>query len=192
MIDKEKIVNSLKKTLEELDITSPLRLTLIQVIEYLQEVPKFKVGQFICQYGVVAKIVEISEEGYHCDNAFVPFTAQDSWELVEEPVSEDLEKELDNWRHLHFNGRRDKELSGEYLKRSSQLDLAHHFADWQKKQMMKDAIDIIPFDINPNNGIAHFRIREQYGEELTIKSSWIISQGIKVNRKVKLIIIKEE
>lgn len=38
-----------------------------------------------------------------------------------------LEKECDNWRHNHFHGRRDKEASGEYLERSSQVDLAKHF-----------------------------------------------------------------
>ena len=39
----------------------------------------------------------------------------------------DLEKELDTWRHNHFHGRRDKEASGEYLERISQLELAKHF-----------------------------------------------------------------
>ena len=39
----------------------------------------------------------------------------------------DLEKELESWRHNHFHGRRDKEASGEYLERVSQLDLAKHF-----------------------------------------------------------------
>lgn len=39
----------------------------------------------------------------------------------------DLEKECDNWRHNHFHGRRDKEASGEYLERVSQLELAKHF-----------------------------------------------------------------
>lgn len=39
----------------------------------------------------------------------------------------DLEKELDTWRHNHFHGRRDKDASGEYLERSSQLELAKHF-----------------------------------------------------------------
>ncbi len=39
----------------------------------------------------------------------------------------DLEKELDIWRHNHFHGRRDKDASGEYLERSSQLDIAKHF-----------------------------------------------------------------
>lgn len=42
----------------------------------------------------------------------------------------DIEKELDNWRHQHFHGRRDKDANGEYLERISQLDLACHFAKW--------------------------------------------------------------
>lgn len=39
----------------------------------------------------------------------------------------DLEKELDQWRHEHFAGERDGHYNGEYLERSSQLDLARHF-----------------------------------------------------------------
>ena len=39
----------------------------------------------------------------------------------------DLEKEVNNWRHNHFHGKRDKDASGEYLERVSQLDLAKHF-----------------------------------------------------------------
>lgn len=39
----------------------------------------------------------------------------------------DLEKELNTWRHNHFHGRRDKEASGEYLERVTQLGLAKHF-----------------------------------------------------------------
>lgn len=39
----------------------------------------------------------------------------------------DLGAELNKWRHNHFHGRRDKEASGEYLKRVSQLELAKHF-----------------------------------------------------------------
>ena len=39
----------------------------------------------------------------------------------------DLEKEVNIWRHNHFHGRRDKDASGEYLERISQLDLAKYF-----------------------------------------------------------------
>lgn len=39
----------------------------------------------------------------------------------------DLEEEIKSWRHNHFHSKRDKEASGEYLERVSQLDLARHF-----------------------------------------------------------------
>ena len=39
----------------------------------------------------------------------------------------DLEKELNDWRHNHFHGRRDKDANGEWLERISQLELAKHF-----------------------------------------------------------------
>ena len=42
----------------------------------------------------------------------------------------DLEAELNKWRHNHFHGRRDKDASGEYLERISQLELAKHFFEF--------------------------------------------------------------
>lgn len=39
----------------------------------------------------------------------------------------DLEKEHKDWLHQHFDGRRDHNASGDYLQRSSQLDMAKHF-----------------------------------------------------------------
>jgi len=40
----------------------------------------------------------------------------------------DLEKEMDEWRHNHFYGKRDdKGAAGEWLTRKSQLDIAKHF-----------------------------------------------------------------
>lgn len=47
--------------------------------------------------------------------------------LQQEQPEVDLEKELNQWRHKHFNGKRDGDYSGEYLERESQLDLACHF-----------------------------------------------------------------
>lgn len=44
----------------------------------------------------------------------------------------DLEKELDAWRHNHFKGKRDGHYSGEYLERTSQLDLARYFFELRK------------------------------------------------------------
>jgi len=39
----------------------------------------------------------------------------------------DLECELNNWRHEHFHGKRDRDAAGEYLERNSQLDIAKYF-----------------------------------------------------------------
>lgn len=61
--------------------------------------------------------------------------------LPKEKPSEDLEKELDKWRHHHFAGERDGLYSGEYLLRDSQLDIARHFAEWQKNKMLAGAVD---------------------------------------------------
>lgn len=63
---------------------------------------------------------------------------QDCQDDIEESEIEDLEEELNNWRHNHFHGRRDKDASGEYLERKSQLDLARHFAEWQKQKDEQD------------------------------------------------------
>lgn len=46
-----------------------------------EETPKFKIGQRIKQGDTIAEIKEISEDGYHCDIAFVPFTAEENWKL---------------------------------------------------------------------------------------------------------------
>ena len=45
---------------------------------------KFKVGQTIRDKdGFTTKVNEISEMGYHCTTAYIPFAAEDKWEIVE-------------------------------------------------------------------------------------------------------------
>ena len=62
-------------------------------------------------------------------------------ESIPEPASEDLEEEMIKWHKQHFNNKRDwHKTSGEYLTRKSQLEIARHFAEWQKQQMMEDAV----------------------------------------------------
>jgi len=57
----------------------------------------------------------------------------------EEPVSEDLEKEIEQYclRHGYLNSFKD---CG-YTFNEQVGDIARHFANWQKQQMMKDAFD---------------------------------------------------
>ena len=60
--------------------------------------------------------------------------------LQQEQPEVDLEKELYEWRHKHFKGKRDGDHSGEYLERESQLDLARHFYELElnaRKEEMK-------------------------------------------------------
>lgn len=49
----------------------------------------------------------------------------------------DLVEELDAWRRDHLNGKRDGHYSGEYLTRSSQLEIARHFAAWGAEHLNK-------------------------------------------------------
>ncbi len=52
----------------------------------------------------------------------------DTIEAEEEILDDDLEEELNKWRHNHFHGKRDdKGASGEYLTRVSQLEIARYF-----------------------------------------------------------------
>lgn len=55
----------------------------------------------------------------------------DSLSVEEKPTN--LEQELEKWRHEHFGGERDGHYSGEYLERSSQIDLARHFYELRKQ-----------------------------------------------------------
>jgi hypothetical protein len=51
-----------------------------------------------------------------------------------------LEAELNKWRHNHFHGRRDKDASGEYLERISQLELAKHFFELGLKTQKREEV----------------------------------------------------
>ena len=85
--------------------------------------------KYISKAAVVAEIerrIKIHHDYGHY-NAEQEFTKVLSFLDTIEVKDVDLEKELDTWRHNHFHGRRDKEASGEYLERVSQLDLAKHF-----------------------------------------------------------------
>ena len=70
------------------------------------------------------------EDGYSNHNTICHLDSVKQYidSLQQEQLEVDLAKELDNWRHNHFYGRRDLiGLDGEYLERSSQLDIARHF-----------------------------------------------------------------
>jgi len=60
-------------------------------------------------------------------------TLQEKSEKPINPVCEDLEEEVKVWHKNHFKAKNAwEDYSGHYLDKSSQLDLARHFAQWQK------------------------------------------------------------
>ena len=73
----------------------------------------------------------------HIDKDSVEYIRKDAFPNTLKVKEVDLEKELESWRHNHFHGRRDKDASGEYLKRGSQLDLAKHFFELGLKVAQK-------------------------------------------------------
>ena len=82
-----------------------------------------------------ALVTEIEKRKGMCDNHYGDYwngcynTFTDILSFIDplEVKEVDLEVELNNWRHNHFHGRRDKDANGEYLERISQLELAKHF-----------------------------------------------------------------
>ena len=96
--------------------------------------------------------------------------------MQEEPVSEDLEKEVNKYFHALYSGWTDEQRKEDFLVEELCTNVARHFANWQKEQMMNGAIEL-PLYLD--------------GDFLTIDYDFTES-GFKVGDKVKLIIIKEE
>ena len=106
MTDKEKIRAEIERLMNELiqekekgygsDIDDVCILeyqNILSFIDSLQEEPKFKVGQTIKKDGfnngfTISKI----EDGFYYNTVgdYFPVSAQEQWELVEEPVSEEI------------------------------------------------------------------------------------------------------
>ena len=108
--------------------------------------------------------------------------------LTEEPVSEDLEEEIEQYclRHGYINSFKD---CG-YTFNEQVGDIARHFANWQKQQMMKDAVDgnITSAGSENNYNVAAFRFDEIHTFTVLLP----VDENAKYGDKVKLIIIKED
>ena len=102
--------------------------------------------------------------------------------LPEEPVSEDLEEDSSFEKllqeiYIKYN----KQISIEKL-----LDIASHFAEWQKQQMMKNVVDgEVVYQIGSAE-IAPTDIRYK------VVSDRVYIPNVKLGDKVKIIIVKEE
>jgi hypothetical protein len=96
--------------------------------------------------------------------------------MEEESVSEDLEKEIINY--IGFPQEVDEDISTTMMRKA-----ARHFANWQKEQMMKDAVDVkVKVDAGGYPYID--RVIELYDYEKDIPLA-------KAGDKVKLLVLKE-
>ena len=143
MTDKEKIRAEIER-LKESGCASPIVIcdTLLVFIDSMREEskPKFKVGQTITDPTDSTFTFHINkiEDGRYIekeDEWVLVKEADANYELVEEPISENLDEEdsfdeLLQKLYIKYN----KEVSLEKL-----LDIASNFVKWQKVQLIKSA-----------------------------------------------------
>ena len=101
----------------------------------------------------------------------------------EDSVSEELEKEIDSYFAKWLQGASDEGCFNSDSQLVSIYDchrIAHHFAEWQKQHMMKDAVEVPIVEAVPA-GSCKWKLCAKL---------WL-DKGVKGN-KVKLIIIKED
>jgi hypothetical protein len=97
--------------------------------------------------------------------------------LGEEPVSEDLEEEIARWEESFKH----RPASMDYK------ETARHFANWQKQQMMKEAISG-----EVKEGLAVGDLGWEDSGWIETDTFRIEKYALKANDKVKLIIVKED
>lgn len=139
-------------------------------IDSMPDEPKFKVGNVVrSSNGTILKIIGMGQYCYHCDNNYsFGFNIQDEFELIKEPVIEDL-KEASRKYEENRNDL-DARSDNEVVRRAFVAG-----AKWQKHQMMEDAIDA--FIDKGSIRLRQWPLDEKYGR----------------NRdKIKLIVIKEK
>ena len=99
--------------------------------------------------------------------------------LQEEPVSEELEEEITKCYKSRIDLMMTRKQFGEII---------HRFTNWQKRQMMKDAVNGIVHNFG-NDEIAAVHYNDPKGVPM---SYFVSSKCLNAGDKVKLIIIKED
>lgn len=99
----------------------------------------------------------------------------------EGPVSKELEEEI--IRYIGYPQEIDEDVSTTMIRKA-----ARHFAQWQKQQMMKDAVDGEILAIEDCN----YSMNSHTHLEMYVDEVKLIEKGFKDGDKVKLIIIKED
>lgn len=147
---------------------------ILSFIDSMPVKPKFKVGDMVrSTNGTILTIIGMGQYCYHCDNNYsFGFDIQDQFELIEGSASEELE--------VAFNRFLDEVEGVPRMWHSEEqmewaMDIARHFATWQKQQIMKDAVDA--FIYKGGIRLKEWPLPEKCGKHLN---------------PVKVIIIKED
>lgn len=161
LIAKIKELNLVTKTYEEQVAFNNALAMVVEVIDSLQQgqpegmhftplyrliqkIPSKKWNDTVNNYAKKLRDCLIKEgyrkdaevlQGYisYMNGNNVPMATMDEQEQPEV----NFEEILDEWRHDHFNGKRDGHYSGEYLERTSQMDLARYCFELGKNSVTK-------------------------------------------------------
>lgn len=108
--------------------------------------------------------------------------------LPEEPVSQDLDEEIGKYTTNELLKKRNHSTGIYHLTQKDCDDIARHFAEWQKKQMMKDAVDGVVHHF-ADDELAAVHYNDPKGTPMSI---YVSSKGLSAGEKVKIIIAKTE
>jgi len=168
------------------DFLNNIRVKCKDALEYekLFKEPKFSVGDKIIEdneFGIVGgEIINIDTTHYELANGrFIPISQQDYFKLVETPMDEALVDEIhDRWED-------DPHTKWSKCPYSDFKNIAVHFANWQKQQIMKNAInaEIVEVEDVSYSMNAHTHLEISTDEDL--------EKNYKDGDKLKLIIVKE-
>ena len=125
----------------------------------------------------IHRLVDV--RGYDREMANDLFTFIDS--LPNEPVSEGLEEEIDNYVKRNGYDGLDSREEVEYI--------ANHFAKWQKEQMMTKSIEAVVSQVPCSNEIILYNPSSVDKYYLPQEMNKL---GLNKGDKVKLVIIKED
>ena len=136
-----------------------------------------------CEVWITAKEIEHRTQGLK--EALSIINTLEVKEVQEEPVSEDLEEEIQKTIHNHFFDLDGIAIVGTsvYATVDDMVYIAKHFANWQKEQMMAKAI----------RGRVSVNVKSNYHS--LIYGCWDMDNALKnynEGDKVKVIVIKEE
>jgi len=187
MTDKEKILAILNRLEAEnncgtSDFIEAKRIAYKQVrdaIDSMHEEPKFKIGDVIKpidnSLGAPRIIEKVCESWYITNLGVLDFEHESNWELLDKPMSEDLEEAAQKFAMEY--------TSSEYGE-NTRYNYKNGFkagANWRREQMMKDIVASIPPATEKptkrrcKNDLTQFEIRSANEKNIRTEYDWCLA-----------------